>query len=514
MNTSTRLHQPKAVVIGAGIGGLATALDLVSRGLDVCVYESGNEPGGKMRQISIEGQAIDSGPTVLTMRGIFDELFRDAGSQLEAHLQLEPCQILARHAWPQGGVLDLHADIDQSAHAIAEFSDPAEARRYRDFCSKAQQVYQTLQDSFMRRQRPSPLSLVRSQGLAGLTDLWRIKPFQSLWRSLGQTFRDPRLRGLFARYATYCGSSPLLAPATLMLIAHVEQAGVWQVRGGMQRLAESMADLVQQKGGRIVYGAPVDEIQVQAGRATGIVLKDGMRESADIVVANADVQAIQQGLLGQHLSKAVRSSRGSGHASLSAITFSLLARPSGFELEHHNVFFPPDYPQEFIDIFKQGQVPSNPAVYICARDLESRPGGQQQAHSGLKRLFMITNAPAVKPTNAAPCLSDTPLDSTWQAVTGLLDQCGLKLDVEAAHRVGTTPADFAHRFPGSGGALYGPPSHGWRASFTRSGAKTRIKGLYLAGGSVHPGAGIPMVAISGRLAAEAAAMDFGLDKSA
>lgn len=484
---------------------MSTALDLAGRGIRVSVFERALKPGGKMREIDIHGRRIDSGPTVFTMPWVFQQLFADSGSALDQHLTIRPAELLARHFWRDGSQLDLFADLERSVDAIAAFAGPDEARRYRAFCQRAQAVFKTLDQPFMRSQRPSPWSLIATSGLRGLLDLWRIQPFQSLWRRLGHYFHDHRLRSLFARYATYCGASPLQAPATLMLIAHVEQAGVWQIEGGMQRLAEALAGLLQSRGGAIHYGSTVDEILVTEGRAVGIRLQNGQPQGADGVVVNADAAAIGQGLLGPAAQAAVpgpaRSKR-----SLSAMTWSLLAETSGRELAHHNVFFPESYPSEFVDIFTHGRLPSRPAVYICAQDRgQGPPPGR-----GPERLFLITNAPACGDRETFDV--DT-VARQQSAVFELLEACGLKVSGRAEQTVVTTPADFEQRFPGTGGALYGSAPHGWRASFSRPGARTRIRGLYLAGGSIHPGAGVPMVALSGRLAAAAVAADFGLDQS-
>ncbi len=227
----------RVVIVGAGIGGLACAVDLSRAGHDVLVIDKADAPGGKLREVSIAGRALDAGPTVFTMRWVFDELFADAGSSLEDHLVLHASQTLARHAWSGDERLDLFADIERSAEAIGDFANAAEARRYRAFCARAASVYRTLETPFLRGSRPSPISLTTRVGWRGLPDLMRISPFATLWSSLGEHFHDPRLRQLFGRYATYCGSSPFAAPATLMLVAHVEQQGVWLVDGGRLRQA-------------------------------------------------------------------------------------------------------------------------------------------------------------------------------------------------------------------------------------------------------------------------------------
>jgi 1-hydroxycarotenoid 3,4-desaturase len=488
---------PRIVVIGAGMGGLAAAIDLARRGADVTVIEKAAAPGGKMRQVPVGGAAIDAGPTVFTMRWIFDSLFGDAGTSLDAHLSLVPAEILARHAWRSGGRLDLFADIERSAAAIGEFAGTAEARGYREFCARGAEVFQTLRDPFIAAARPSPLELVRRVGWSNLGAMWRTQPLQSLWSALGDHFRDPRLRQLFGRYATYCGSSPLAAPATLMLVAHVEQDGVWLVRGGMRRVADAMRNVGETQGARYRFDSEAARIIVAGGRVAGVTLASGERLDADAVVFNGDVSALSAGLLGAATGRAAPGTPRAAR-SLSAVTWCMHASTAGFPLEHHNVFFAEDYPREFEAIFRDRAVVDAPTVYICAQDRGAAAGAL--APGAAERMLVLVNAPADGDVAAfdAPWLENCARNSF-----NLLEACGLRIDRDAAATVATTPAGFEKLFPASGGALYGRASAGAMATFRRSGSMTRVPGLFLAGGSVHPGPGIPMAAMSGRLAAAA-----------
>ncbi len=468
------------VIIGAGIGGLACAARLAAAGCRVTLIEARPTVGGKMRQLPVGGLAIDSGPTVFTMRWVFEELFASCGADLAQAVSLTKLDVLARHAWPDGARLDLFADLPRSADAIGQFAGAAAARGFLAFSTRAARTYAALEHSFIRASRPTPLSLMRDTGLAGLT---RISPFSTLWSELGKHFRDPRLQQLFGRYATYNGSSPFTAPATLMLIAHVEQQGVWAIAGGMHGLAEAVWQLAERHGARLLTGRAVSRIMAGGGGARGVTLDDGEHILADAVVMAADVAALPS-LLGTKPEKPQP-------RSLSAMTWSIAGSPSGFQLLHHTVFFSSDYQAEFDDIAK-GRMPARPTVYICAPDRPEH-GAPPPAP---ERLFCIMNAPAIgdrHPFTAAE------IAASHAAMHRLFESCGLEIACRAEQV--TTPTDFATLFPATGGALYGAATHGAMASFRRPGARTKLPNLYLAGGSVHPGAGVPMAALSGAVAA-------------
>lgn len=473
----------RVVVVGAGIGGLAAAIDLARAGLDVTVVERAAGPGGKLRQVD----GIDAGPTVFTMAWIFEALFDAAGTDLASHLTLRRAGTLARHAWGPGERLDLHADIDQSAQAIGDFAGAAEAAGYRAFCARSAEVYATLRDTYIAAPRPGMLDLTLRVGLGRLGALWRTAPHRTLWGALGGYFRDPRLRQLFGRYATYCGSSPFSAPATLMLVAHVEQDGVWLVQGGMAAVAAALAGLGASLGAAYRYGTGVARIELAGDRVAGVILADGTRLPADAVVFNGDVSALGTGLLGAAVARAAPATP-PGRRSLSALTWCARTRTAGFDLAHHTVFFGDAYRDEFDAVFRRRTLCRRPTVYVCAQDR----GDGIAPPVGTERLLMLINAPADGDT--------TRLDPAgpWAAAQAVMADCGLQV---ADPGTNTGPDGFEALFPASGGALYGRVNHGPMASFARPGSATRVPGLYLAGGSAHPGPGVPMAAMSGRLAA-------------
>jgi 1-hydroxycarotenoid 3,4-desaturase len=501
---ASRARADRALVIGAGMGGLTAAARLAAAGVEVTVLERAAAPGGKMREVVAGGAAMDAGPTVFTMRWIFEDLFAACGERFDEAVTLAPVDRLARHGWTDGATFDLHADPDRSAAAVADFAGREEARRFVAFRERAQRIYRALEQPFIAGQKPGMAELLGRVGLRRLPTMFETTPFQSMARALASDFKEPKLRQLFGRYATYCGSSPYAAPATLMLVAHVELEGVWLVEGGMHRLARAIEALAERHGATFRYGAHVARIETTDGRASGVTLADGERLDADLVIANADAGALGAGMLGEAAAKAVpevpRAER-----SISAVVYSALAETSGFPLIRHSVFFDTaDYAGEFDAIFKRRRIPEAPTVYICAQDRGDEP---PDGPIGPERLHIHVNAPAdgdrgqPNAEEIARCQANTQT---------LLDRCGLTVDLKPEATVTTTPAGFESLFPGTGGALFGRVTHGAFGAFKRPAAVTRLPGLYLAGGSVHPGAGVPMAAMAGMLAASAALRDRGV----
>ena len=475
------------IVIGAGMGGLAAATLLAARGEPVLILERQSAPGGKMRLVRAGEAAIDGGPTVFTMRSIFERLFSDAGTTLDAELSLTPLDVLARHSWGNGPELDLFADLNRSADAIGALAGADDARGFLALNREAKHMFETLRKTYIEQQRPSPFDVAFGGGLSGLLAMMKINPFETLWGAVSRHLKDDRLRQLFGRYATYVGSSPFQAVATLLLIAHVEQEGVWTVKGGMHDVARAFERVFQRKGGVIRYDTHVQRIETSQGRVNAVVTSQGEYIHCRAVIANADANAIATGHFGGEISKTVKTLP-ANMRSLSAITWCVNAKTSGFPLVFHNVFFSRDYKREF-EALQQGY-PPDPTIYLCAQD---RTG----AVADKERMLILINSPA----NGDHIEKNR--DMIENAMRKKLASSGLDIDWSSAKIAATSPQGFHALFPATGGALYGRVSHGFYASFQRPGAQTKMPGLFLAGGSAHPGAGVPMAAYSGRLAADA-----------
>ncbi|MBK5927929.1 1-hydroxycarotenoid 3,4-desaturase CrtD [Rhodobaculum claviforme] len=483
----------RIVVIGAGVGGLAAALRLAHAGCAVTVLERAATPGGKMRTLPSDAGPVDAGPTVMTMRWVFEDLFAATGERLDDHVTLHPEPLLARHWWPDGSTLDLFADPDASAAAIRTLAGARAEAEFRAFDAEAARLFAAFDAPMMRAPRPAFGRLAATvMGQPRL--IAPLGPFATLARRLAGRFTDPRLRQLFGRYATYVGGSPDASPAVLSLIWHAEARGVWRVDGGMHRLAQAMAQLARARGAVFHHGADVARIEVRDGRATAAILGDGTRIAADRIVFNGDPAALHRGLLGAGVRRAVPRSAVAPR-SLSAQVWAFAARPSRGDLAHHNVFFGADPAAEFGPI-AAGRLPTDPTIYVCAQDR----GAGQPLPDGPERFETIMNAPPHGASKGAgPCRMQECRDLTFAT----LARHGLSFDPPAPDRALTTPQGFDALFPGSDGSLYGRSPHGLTASLRRPVAATAVAGLYLAGGGAHPGAGIPMATLSGAHAAAA-----------
>lgn len=503
--------QPRTIVLGAGIGGLATAIRLGAQGHRVTVLERAARPGGKMREVEVAGRTFGCGPSVLTLPWVLDELCATAGVRRADLIRLTPLAPVCRHFFADGTQVDLYADEPIApgappesawARAADELQKTLGGRagaQYLRFRAHAARIYEFVRRPFMQSPLPkSPLGLLRMHPLRDFMGLFHLDAGRTLWQALGSFFDDPRLRVLFARYATYSGGDPFQAPATLAVIPHCELAfGVHHVEGGMYRVAEALTELVTRTGGTVRCGADVERIELdpREGRALAVHV-GGERLAADFVVANCDVAQLYGRLL-----RGSRRAERDGPAvqamppSLSAYLH-LVAAGDAAELPllHHNVFFSADYPREFAEL--ASGPPTDPTIYLCSPDALFRRADQ--------RWFFLTNAPALPPgsEHSDAAWSPAQIAACRARVAGKLARHGMDLGRHSRGSFDVTPRDFAERFPWSRGAIYGAAANSRLGSFRRP--PNRVPGignLYCVGGSTHPGAGVPMVMLSAQIVA-------------
>lgn len=501
MSNISNAHQTSlpVVIVGAGIGGLSAAITLAQAGYPVQVYEQQPAVGGKLSQMLDQGFHWDTGPSVITMRQVFASLFARAGRRLEDYLDLIPLDPLTRYFYPDGVIFDAARNWPDMAAAIAAL-DPHDVAGYLRFLAYAADIYRITGPVFIYNQPPSLRSFLNVPP----RDMLRVDAWSTLARAIARHVRSPHLRQLLGRFATYVGASPYLAPATLSVIAHVElTGGVWYPRGGVYAMAVALHRLAEESGVEIHTDRPVQEILVNGEHASGIRLADGRTIRARAVLANVDVATVYNRLIDpRHLPSGVATRLARQETSCSAFILLLGVNRQHPGLAHHNIFFSSDYPREFDDIFRRGRPPTDPTIYVAI----SSKTDPDHAPEGAENWFVLVNAPAVSPRFDWETAGSPYRDH----VLATLARFGYDIRdaIIAEHRI--TPHDLARCTGGWRGALYGISSNHARNAFRRPHNRSPyLRGLYFCGGTTHPGGGVPLVTLSGMLAADLIRDDLG-----
>ncbi len=492
----------EVLVVGAGVGGLAAALSLAGRGLVVRVIEAGDRPGGKAGTIEVDGVRIDTGPSVLTLPEVFAGLFGRVGLRLEDVIGLRRLDPGFRYRFADGCVVEVAHDPDDTLSRIRSALGAAAETELASFLRYSRRIWDAAAPHFVLGPAPTWAAMA-GLALRHPRALLSVDPLRGMAASIDRHIRDPHLRMVLRRYATYNGSDPRHAPATLNCIAHVELSlGGYGVRGGVHALVEAMVTAIEARGGVIECGTPVDRLLVRDGHAVGVALLGGQNRFGRAVVVNADVGWLRAGALPD----ARRHLPATATPSMSGWTAAVRARRLADRFPHE-VLFPADYDAEFADIFDRDRPPSDPTVYLCAQERCHGVTGWADAEP----VFVMANAPAEPRDLPRPPEVWAELEA---AVERRMRAAGRWSDGDALvwRR---TPRDLASAFPGSRGAIYGAASNDRIAAFKRPPNRvTGITGLYLASGSAHPGGGLPMVALSGLAAADCLADDVGVPKAA
>lgn len=473
------------MVVGGGVGALTVAIRLRVAGHDVCVVERNEHVGGKVTSFERDGYSFDLGPTLLTLPALFDDVFRLAGTSLSEHFDLVRLERQFRHRWPDGSMLDVHDDPDRTAAAFDALA-PGAGDQWRAFQSTAASIWEIATRTFLAGPMSGPWALLRRA--RSPRDVVRIDGLRTLHRSATAHFDDPRLRQWVGRYATYSGSSPFRAPATLACIPHIEATeGCWHPMGGMRRLGAALERVARDVGVEILTGTAVSSIRQSGGRVTGVIAGGvGAAESiaADVVVAGVDAEHLYADLV--HDPRSSRRVRRADR-STSAFVLCLAVRGSTPGIGHHNVWFSADHRHEFSQL-SSGDVADDPTIYACVSSVTD-PG---RAPAGCENWTLLVNVPAGAVVDATTH-TDLVLDRLAAHGTDLRGR------IEFTHAL--TPADIERRDRSAGGAIYGTSSNSRRAAFLRPPNRGPLDGLFLVGGSSHPGGGLPLVATSAAIVA-------------
>lgn len=469
------------VVVGAGVGGLAVAVRLAVAGRRVVVLERNDVTGGKLGTVRHEGATFDAGPSLVTLPRVFDELFRLAGTSLAREVDLHRLDPQFTYRWPDGSVLVVPDDVDARVAAFDAFSPHAGAA-WRRFDDHGRRIWDVSERTFLAGPMSGPVGLLRR--MRSPRDLVTIDPMRSLHRLASSTFGDPRLVQWAGRYATYSGSSPYRAPATLACIPHIEaRFGCWYPTGGLDALRAALHRVADRVGVDVRTGVDVQQITAADGAVTGVVA-GADRIDAPVVVANADAEHVYGELLPD--AAALRRVRRAPR-SMSGLVVLAVARGATSGVGHHTVHFSGDDRAEF-SALAQGQMAEDPTIYACVSSVTD----PTQAAPGTENWFLLVNTPPGIRLDA---------DAERRRILDVLAGRGVDLRDRLEWSDVITPLQLAGRTRAPAGAIYGTSSEGRRAAFLRPRNRGARRGLYLVGGSSHPGGGLPLVATSAAIVA-------------
>lgn len=481
----------KIAVIGSGLGGLSAAARLAAKGFDVDVFEKSAVSGGKAGEVSVGGYRFDTGPSVLTMKFVLEDLFSEIGEKLEDYLAVEQMDIHCRYFFPDGTVIDAYSGFERLASEIYKKTGTGwqELKKYFDYCGR---IYDLTKDIFLMRSLMELRTYANFDAFRTLIKIKNIDSFRTMHEANSEYFSDKRIIQLFDRYATYNGSSPYKAPATLNIIPHVEfTMGSYYVREGIRSIPLSIEKAAAKKGAKFYFNTQVDKIVCRKNKVTGIIAC-GKEYNYDAVITNCDVNYTYKNLLeggGSFFSEKYKNLEPSS----SALVFLWGIRGMNPSLEAHNILFSENYRKEFEQLFNFMQCPDDPTVYIHI----SSKYKYDDAPSGNENWFVMINAPA------AGTVTDWKKEALrMKEVIQKKIKEMLKIDLSSliAYEKIITPEDIERNTGSFRGSIYGISSNSRFAAFLRqSNRSRRYRGLFFAGGSAHPGGGIPLVLLSGKI---------------
>lgn len=485
-------NEKRIAVIGAGLGGLASALKLSHAGFNVDVYERLKGPGGKANETRGGGYRFDMGPSLLTLPEVFRNLIESVGERLEDHLEIKRLDPITRYFFDDGTILNAYSEIERFAEEVEEKLGE-KSENVLNYLQRCRRTYEASTPIFMFKPLHETSTLISTDTIRAFFRTPKMDAFRTMHQLNSRWFKDPRCIQLFDRYATYNGSSPYMTPATFHLIQHVEYGiGGYTVKGGIYRIPMILEKLARKKGTEFIYDNEVDRIIVDDGKAKGVVAGE-KRENYDAVVSNSDVTYTYNNLLNDSVTQAAKKYRRLEPSS-SGQVFLWGVGKEFKELELNNIFFSKDYRKEFDDIWKRRSCPKDPTVYI---NITSKVD-PADSPPGKENWFVLVNVPYDSGQDWN--------DEKSKIREAILDRLGgvlgdFREDIEFEDTLG--PAEIERRYGGNHGSIYGISSNNRASAFLRQPNRSRdYRGLFFAGGSAHPGGGMPLVTLSGIHAAD------------
>lgn len=478
----------KTGVIGAGIGGLATACLLAAEGCKVTVWEKNDSVGGKMNQFKKDGYRFDTGPSLFTMPFVLEDIFKKCGKSVDDYIEIVSVDPICRYFWNDGVVFDSSVNLPDTLKQIQEFA-PQDAESYVKFLGYSADIYQKTADTFLY----NPLQKLRDLRKVKKSDFFKIDAFSTVSNKVDRYFESKYLRQFFKRFTTYNGSSPFIAPATLNVIPYVELClGGFYIKGGLYKIAEALHKLAEEMDVAFEFNTEIKRILSDNGKATGVLLKNDSTVEVDALFSNADATFTYTELCGTDVIKPRAKQQFKDiEPSCSGFVLMLGVNTTFDNLVHHNIFFSDDYENEFRQLFIKKQTAADPTIYIANTSYDEAG----HAPKGCSNLFILVNTPYLSDEVE---WTDEFTNAYGEKIIKMLEEKGLEnLSKHIDVKEYITPKDFYDLYYSNRGSIYGTSSNLPLSAFLRPRNKSPyLSNMYLTGGSTHPGGGIPLVMLS------------------
>lgn len=481
----------KAIIIGAGIAGIATAIRLRKKGYDVTVYEANPYTGGKLHAFESQGYRFDAGPSLFTMPQYVEALFELCNEPIEKHFTYKRKEVVCHYFWEDGQRFVAKADkedfIKEAAEAFGE--DTTSIAKY---LTRNAEKYAITNHVFLEKSLHKLSTYLSWATFKSFLQMYKLHITKSLHSLNKQSFKSPRLVQLFDRYATYNGSDPYKTPGIMSIIPHLEMHfGTFFPTRGMHDISQSLTRLAQRNGVEFVLNSKVSKILVEDGAVKGIEVK-GVKKMAEVVVSNMDIFSSYKYLLKEekHPERTLRQERSS-----SALIFYWGIKRSFPELDLHNIFFSDDYKEEFRELFDGKGLHNDPTVYVHISSKDKA----DDAPEGCENWFVMINTPG----NFGQDWEQLKKEARAHILAKLKRVLGTDIEPLIETEDVLEPITIESRTSSHRGSLYGASSNSQFAAFLRhSNFSSNIQNLYFCGGSVHPGGGIPLCLLSAKITSE------------